>query len=65
MWLLEIKGATKEEFYNTCFMSVECKSIANKVKHLECLYYLKKYAISDIKDLQKAIPNIVYQLTKI
>lgn len=63
MWLLEIKGVNKDEFYHICFMSAECKTNLNDAKHLKAQYFLKKDALSDIKDLQEQYPNITYTLS--
>lgn len=65
MWLLEIKGVNKDEFYNICFMSAGCKINPNDAKHLKAQYFLKKDALSDIKNLQKQYPNITYTLSNL
>ena len=65
MWLLEIKGVTKDEFHNVCFMSTECKTSLNDAKHLKAQYYLKKDAMCDVKDLKRKFPNISHTLTNL
>ena len=65
MWLLQIKGVSKDEFHNVCFMSAECKTSIKDNKHLKAQYYLKKDALSDVRDLQKEFPNITYDLTNL
>lgn len=65
MWLLEIKGITKDDFHDVCFMSAECKHSYKNTKHLKAQYFLKKDAISDVKDLLVKYPNIVYELTNL
>lgn len=59
MWLLKISNVNKDEFHDTCFMSAECKNV-NGVLHAQ--YYLKRDALSDVRDLQGKFPNITYEL---
>jgi hypothetical protein len=65
MWLIEIKGVTKDEFHDVCFMSAECKTSLNDVRYLKAQYFLKKDALSDIKDLQRVYPNVTYTLSNL
>ena len=58
MWLVEIKGVTKDEFHDVCFMSGECKRVINKEKELKAQYFLKKDLMEDIKNLKEKHPNI-------
>lgn len=50
MWLIKISGITKDNFYEVCHMSAECKNV-NGVLHAQ--YHLKQYLLDDVKDLQK------------
>lgn len=50
MWLLKIKGVSKDQFYEECHMSAECKNVKG-VLHAQ--YHLKKYLVEDLAYLKK------------
>ena len=50
MYLLKIKGITKEQFHDSCFMSAECKMVQGVI-HAQ--YHHKKHLLEDLADLQK------------
>lgn len=46
----------KQQFYNCCFQSFECKRSHDGTMH--ALYYTKQYAHVDAIDLKRHYPNV-------
>lgn len=46
----------KQQFYNCCLQSYECKQWHDGTMH--ALYYTKQYAREDANDLKRLSPNV-------
>lgn len=61
MYLLKIEGISKDQFYDICHMSAECKRVQG---FLHAQYHLKRYLLEDLKDLQRE-HQVTYEIANL